>query len=66
MATLEKQTHRVGASLEAGEVELLLGQLEQHREAPCAWHLDLSETRHVQPLASSDTLRPWTTCSASS
>jgi hypothetical protein len=51
MATLERQTHRVGASLEVREVEDLLGQLEAHREAPCAWHLDLSTTRHVQPLA---------------
>lgn len=51
MATLEKQTHRVGASLEVGEVEGLLGVLEEQRDAPCAWHLDLSKTRHVQPLA---------------
>ena len=51
MATLERQTHWVGASLEVRVVEDLLGQLEAHREAPCSWHLDLSATRHVQPLA---------------
>jgi hypothetical protein len=51
MATLERQTHRVGASLEVRAVEDLLGQIEAHRGAPCAWHLDLSATRHVQPLA---------------
>jgi hypothetical protein len=51
MATLEKQTHRVGASLEVRGVEDLLEQLESQGEAPSAWHLDLSTTRHVQPLA---------------
>jgi hypothetical protein len=51
MATLERQTHRVGASLEVKDVEKLLGELEDRREAPSAWHLDLSDTRHVQPLA---------------
>lgn len=51
MATLERQTHQVGTSLEVGEVESLLALLEEHRHAPYAWHLDLSGTRHVQPLA---------------
>src|ERR1700744_5651036 len=51
MATLEPQPHRVGASLEVKDVEKLLGELEDRRQTPCAWHLDLSGTRHVQPLA---------------
>lgn len=51
MATLEKQTHRVGPSLQVGDVERLLALSNDQRDSPCAWHLDLSETRHVQPLA---------------
>lgn len=51
MATLEKQTHRVGPSLQVGEIERLLALLSEQRDSPCAWHLDLSETRHIQPLA---------------
>jgi hypothetical protein len=51
MATLERQTHSVGHSLEVGWVESLLSSLADRDECPREWHLDFSETRHLQPLA---------------